>query len=219
MPSERLYQDYVALAGMNSADALQYVVARPYLCGLICSCNTRKVGETPLQPGGRFDFCYNRPIVFYFIGTTCHTSFAFKIRQKINGSWVTVYDGVASHDWFDQGAPADLHTSNWQAQVCGSGPGDPPPSDGPLPFVLLEYVGSPGTRHINFPDQTSASHVGLLTDASSGTYTTGYAVDCPWGSSLGLRLWVSPEMEGIAKYYRISVIPVNDAGSPSGATT
>ncbi|MGH2400607.1 MAG: hypothetical protein ACRDF6_12280, partial [bacterium] len=214
-PGERLYDDYVALTAMSHEQAQQYVLARPYLLGLICTCSQRKVGEIPLQPGGRFDFCYT---TIRWLRAGCHRSFAYKVRQRIQGVWVTVYDGVAANDWFAEGTEADIRTWDWRALVCGSGPGDPPPTDGPVPFVMLEYVGSPGTHHRNFPAQTGLSQLGALA-ANSGTYTTSYAPDCPWGSSLGLRLWVSPEMEPIARYYRLSVVPVNNSGAPAGAVT
>jgi len=217
MPAERLYADYIALTSMSTQQAEQYVLARPYLMGLICTCSMRKVGETPLQPGGRFDFCYLRPRRLTPSGTTCHSTFAFKVRQRIQGSWVTVYDGVASHNWFAAGEPADIRTWYWRALVCGSGPGDSPPSEG-IPFAMVEYIGSPGSRHFNFPTQTGLSRTGALS-ASSGTFTTSYAPDCPWGGSLGIRLWISPEMEPIAKYYRLSVVPIDSSGTPSGSVT
>ncbi|GBC95324.1 hypothetical protein HRbin16_01112 [bacterium HR16] len=217
MPAERLYADYVALTSMSAQQAEQYVLARPYLLGLICTCSMRKVGETPLQPGGRFDFCYLRPRRITLPGVTCHTTFAFKVRQRIQGNWVTVYDGVASHNWFAEGESADIRTWDWRALVCGSGPGDPPPSEG-IPFAMVEYIGSPGSRHFNFPAQTGLSRTGAL-GASSGTFTTSYAPDCPWGGALGIRLWISPEMEPVAKYYRLSVVRVDNSGAPTGAVT
>jgi len=217
-PGERLYDDYLALASMTVPQADEYVRARPYLLGLICFCTQRKVGEVPLQPGGRFDFCYLTSPGLVVPWTWCYRSFAYKVRQRINNAWVTVYDGIASHDWFAEGTPADLRTWDRRALVCGSGPGDRPPTDGVLPFVILEYVGSNSTKHFNFPAQNDVSRVSALA-ANSGTYTTGYAPDCPWGASLGLRLWVHPSMQPVATYYRLSVVPVADTGVPSGAVT
>ena len=217
-PSERLYADYVALSRLSGRAAEEFVLARRYLIGLICTCTQRKVGEVPLQPGGRFDFCYTVPLTLKLFGTECTRSFAFRVRQRIQGSWVTVYDGLAAQDWFDEGETVDLHTSDWRALPCGDGPGDPPLSEDGLPFVILEYIGSQGTHHFNFPTQVAVSQVAALA-SSSGTYATGYAPDCPWGGSLGLRLWVHPDMEPMAEYYRFSVVPVSNGGSPSGAPT
>jgi hypothetical protein len=216
-PSERLYDDYVALVGMPPVQAEEYVRARPYLLNIICFCTQHKVGEVPLQPGGRFDFCYLTTPALVTAGTWCHRSFGYKVRQRIQGQWVTVYDGIAAHDWFAEGTPADLRTGEWRALECGSGPGEGPQGEG-QPFVILEYVGSSTTKHFNFPAQNGISRVGALA-ANSGTYTTGYAPDCPFGSSLGLRLWVHPDMQPIATYYRLSVVPVADTGLPSGGVT
>ncbi len=217
MPAERLYADYVALSSLNLQEAETYVMARPYLLSLICTCSVRKVGETPLQPGGRFDFCYLRPRRVTPSGLHCHTTFAFKVRQRIQGNWVTVYDGLASHTWFAQSESADLRTWDWRALVCGSSPGDSPPGEG-LPFAMVEYIGSPGSRHHNYPAQTALTRTAALS-AGSGTITTSYAPDCPWGGALGIRLWISPEMEPIARYYRLSVVRVDASGAPGGPVT
>ena len=216
-PGERLYEDYLALVRLDGAAAEAYVESHSYLIGHLCHCRTTLVGEVPLQPGGRISFCYRRPRRILSISTYCRRSYAYRIRQKIGGVWVVIYDGIAAHDWFAEGEDADIRTWDWRAQVCGSGPGDPPPNEG-LPFVLLEYVTGAGTHHFNFPAQDGVSHVGALV-GDDGLFTTGYAPDCPWGSGLGLRLWFSPELEPIAKYYRVSVVAVNDAGTPTGSVT
>ena len=83
-------------------------MARPYLTAYICSCTIRKVGQAFIAPGGTFDFCYWRPrcrsviVIVYDVRLPC--------EAKIGGVWVTVYDGVAGHDYFAQGEEADLHT-------------------------------------------------------------------------------------------------------------
>ena len=212
LPPRRLYDDYAQLIGLSPSQQQEYVAARPYLLCLICSCSTRKVGETALQPCGHFEFCYWRPGCLPL--PHCYTSFAYRIKQLIGGVWTVVYDGVAAGDYFPSGASAEVHTYNPRALVCAEGCGDPPPNDGNA-FVMLEYVGSPGTHHFNFPAQNGVSQVGGLLP-SSGAFTTSYAVDCPWGAGLGLRLWVSPELEGTVAYYRIKAVPVADTGIPSG---
>lgn len=216
-PSERLYNVYRTLSTLSQVEAEAYVEKHPFLWGFLCTCTARKVGETPLQPGGRISLCFLRPRGLRPVGTVCHRSFAVRIRQLIQGQWVTVYDGPAAHDWFSEGEEIDVSTWNWRAQVCGSGPGTPPPG-GALPFVLLEYVTGTGSRHFNFPTQNGVSQVAPLA-ANSGLFGTGYASDCPWGGSLGLRLWFSPGLEPIARYYRLTVAPVSDAGTVSGPPT
>jgi hypothetical protein len=212
VPSEDLYQDYLALRALPAEAARLYVLERPYLFPVFCHCSTRKVGQTFIQPGGHFDLCYlqvhRRP------QRHCTTTYAYKIKQLINGVWTVVYDGLAAHQYFSASGSADITTYNPQARVCTDGPGDPPPNEG-LPFVMLEHVGSYGTFHFNFPAQTGLSRVGAL-GLDDGTYTPGYAPDCPWGGGLGLRLWFSPELEPIVKYYRLKVFAVNDAGSAVG---
>lgn len=213
IPPENLHQDYLALRTMPADAARRYVLERPYLFPIFCHCSIRKVGQTPIQPGGHFDFCYLR-LHHHPHHAHCFTTYAYKVKQLINGVLTVVYDGLASHQYFGAGTPANLRSYNPQARVCADGPGDPPPNDG-LPFVMLEHVGSYGSFHFNFPAQTGVSQVGAL-DANDGTYTTSYAPDCPWGGALGLRLWFSPELEPIVKYYRLKVCKVNDDGEAVG---
>lgn len=213
VPSENLHQDYLALRAMPVDAARVYVLERPYLFPIFCHCSVRKVGQTPIQPGGQFDFCYRRVHHHPHHGH-CVTTYAYKIKQLINGVLTVVYDGLAAHQYFGAGGPADIRSYNPQARVCADGPGDPPPNDG-APFVMLEHIGSYGSFHFNFPAQTGVSQVGAL-GTDDGTYTTSYAPDCPWGGGLGLRLWFSPELEPIVKYYRLKAVAVNDAGMPVG---
>lgn len=214
VPSEALHRDYLALRAMPIDAATAYVLERPYLFPFFCHCSVRKVGQTPIQPGGHFDFCYLR-VPQYPAHGYCVTTYAYIVKQLVNGVLTVVYDGLAAHEYFGAGGPAEIRTYNPQARVCADGPGDPPPNDG-VPFVMLEHVGSYGTFHFNFPVQTGVSQVGML-DPDDGTYTTGYAPDCPWGSALGLRLWFSPELESIVAYYRLKVYPVGDDGVPVGS--
>ena len=212
--SERVFQDYQALRRLPRHEVEAYVLARPYLAAYICQCTMRKVGEAFIQPGGTFDFCYWRPRRPHHHRLRCYTTFAYRVKQQIGGVWVTVYDGVAGHDYFAQGEEADLRTSHAQARPCDDGPEPPDPGDG-VPFVMLEHVTGSGTHHYNFPVQTALSQVGALM-ADSGLYDFAGVPDCPWGSGLGLRLWVSPSLEGTVAYYRFKVVAVNAAGVAVG---
>lgn len=214
VPPENLHQDYLALRAMPVDAARQYVLERAYLFPIFCHCSVNKVGQTPIQPGGQFDFCYLRSHHHPHHGH-CHRTYAYKIKQMINGVLTVVYDGLAANQYFAADDPADIRAYNPQARVCADGPGDAPPNDG-VPFVMLEHVGAYGTFHFNFPAQTAVSQVGAL-GTDDGTYTTSYAPDCPWGAGLGLRLWFSPELEPIVAYYRLKVFAVNDFGAPVGA--
>ncbi|MCB1908177.1 MAG: hypothetical protein KDH15_12455 [Rhodocyclaceae bacterium] len=210
IPSQKLYQDYLAMRRLAGDAALRYVGERPYLWPLCCPCSLKKVGQTTLQPGGHFDFCYWRRLS----RGTCRVTHAFRVRQRINGTWVVVYDGVAAHDHFPAGESADLSSFDPRAVVCADGPGDAPPNEG-VPFVMLEHVGRYGSFHFNFPQQADVARMAAL-DHDDGTYATGYAPDCPWGGRLGLRLWFSPELDGTVAYYRLKVVPVDDDGMAAG---
>lgn len=141
-------------------------------------------------------------------------TYAFKVKQSLNGVWTVVYDGVNAGAFFAEDESADLHVFNPKARPCAESPGTPPPNGG-TPFVMLEYVGKQGTHHFNFPAQTAVSQVGALDD-DDGTITFDAVPDRPWGGGLGLRLWVSPELKGVVHYYRFKVVAVNDAGSAVG---
>ncbi|HVK98606.1 MAG TPA: hypothetical protein VM553_02280, partial [Dongiaceae bacterium] len=216
IPPVQLHRDYLTLRSLSSELANSYVLERPYLFPFFCHCSVRKVGQTSLQPGGHFDFCYLHVHHHPHHGHCAYT-YAYRIKQMINGVLTVVYDGVAAHEYFGAGTPANIRTYNPRARVCADGPGDAPPNGG-VPFVMLEHVGAYGSFHFNFPAQTAVSQVGAL-DLNDGTYTTSYAPDCPWGGGLGLRLWFSPELEPIVKYYRLKVFAVSDLGTPVGAPT
>ncbi len=215
VPSEMLFQDYTALRALTADAAQAYVRERAYLYPIFCHCSLRKVGQTFLEPGGRFDLCYWR--VPHPHPGPCVRTYAYKVKQLINGVWTVVYDGVAAHEYFAAGSPAHIHSYSPQARPCGDGPGDPPANGGD-PFVMLEHIGSFGTFHFNFPAQTGVSQVGAL-GLNAGTFTTSDMTDCPWGGALGLRLWFSPELESTVHYYRLKVVAVNDAGMPTGTPT
>jgi hypothetical protein len=209
VPPERLYQAYSDLQRLPNAEAQKYALELDWLYPHFCACSSRKVGETAIQPGGVFDFCYRAGLPPF----GCRLSYAYRVRQLIGGSWVTVYDGIASGAWFGAGEEADIRVTNPRALPCGD-PGDAPPGEG-TPFVMLEHVTGPTTHHFNFAPQTGLSQVPVL-DPDDGLYTTGYAPDCPWGGGLGLRLWLSPELNGTVAYYRLSVVPVDSTGTPTG---
>ena len=218
IPAERVYHDYQALLRTPADQVDAFVDARPYLSAYVCHCRMRKVGETPIGPGGEFDFCYRQPLHLHSVALRCYTTYAYRVKQLIGGSWTVVYDGVAGHDYFAAGETAVLTTSNPAARPCGDGPPPPDTGDG-TPFVMLEHVTGAGTHHFNFPAQTGVSTVGALPAGSSfGLYDFGLP-DCPWATTLGLRLWADQPLDGIVVYYRLKVVPVNAAGAAVGTPT
>jgi hypothetical protein len=210
-PPQRLYEAYQDLTRLPRLEAERYALERPWLFPYFCTCSSRKVGEVAIQPNGEFDFCYRR----FLAPFRCYYTYAYKVRQFIGGMWVTVYDGVAAGAWFADGEEADIRVTNPKALPCGDPNADPPPNDG-TPFVMLEYVTWYETHHFNFPVQTGVSQVGPVT-GNRGLITFGGTPDCPWGATLELRLWASGSLKGTVAYYRMSVMPVNAAGSPVGA--
>lgn len=217
--SERLYEDYQALVTMPRAGAQAFVEARPYLYAYFCHCTMKKVGEVAIQPDGEFDFCYWRPRQFHHVHHHCHTSYAYRVKQLINGVWTVVYNGVAGQDYYGQGERAELVTTSPKARPCGQGPKPPHEGDG-TPFVILQNIGGGSTKHFNFPAQTDVSQVAALAD-NSGLYdyseTESNQKDCPWATTLSFRLWSSPLLKDKVVYYRLKVGKVDGSGQPIGA--
>ena len=212
--SERLFEDYQALVAMPRASAQAFIQARPYLYAYFCHCTMKKVGEVPIQPDGEFDFCYWRPRQFHHVHHHCHSTYAYRVKQLINGVWTVVYDGLAGQDYYGQGERAEIRTTSPKARPCGAGPKPPDDGDG-TPFVILQNVTGGSTNHFNFPTQTDVSRVGPLA-ANSGLYDWGSVDDCPWATTLGLRLWSSPLLKDIVVYYRLKVAKVDASGQPVG---
>lgn len=214
-PPQRLFDDYAALRKLPSvALQLEYVQARPHLHPLLCHCSTRKVGETALQPGGRFDFCFiDFPhLHHHHHHHFCSTVYAYKVKQFINGVWTVVYDGLAAHDYFGAGESAELHSHDKRAIVCDE-PGNQ--GDGTA-YAMLDTVGA--TEHFNFADQTGETQHAAL-DNDDGTVVFGGVAGSPWASALALHLLITPEMKPAAvgaKYYRLKVAPVNALGQITG---
>jgi hypothetical protein len=214
--SERIFEDYKALVAMPRTGAQAFIEARPYLYAYFCHCTMKKVGEVAIQPDGEFDFCYWRPRQFHHLHHHCHTTYAYRVKQLINGVWTTVYDGVAGQDYYGQGERAELTTTSPKARPCAAGPKPPHEGDG-TPFVILQNVTGGGTNHFNFPTQTDVSRVAPLS-ANSGLYnwseTDVSLKDCPWATTLGLRLWSSPLLKDVVVYYRLKVAKVGSTGLP-----
>lgn len=208
--SERLFEDYQALVKMPSSSAQAYIEARPYLYAYFCHCTMKKVGQVAIQPDGEFDFCYWRPREWHYPHHHCTTTFAYKVKQLINGVWTTVYDGVAGQDYYGQGERAEIRTTSPKARPCSAGPKPPHEGDG-TPFVILQNVTGGTTKHFNFPAQNGLSQVGPLA-ANSGLYNFGGVPDCPWASTLSFRLWSSPLLKDKVVYYRLKVARVDNAG-------
>lgn len=232
-PSERLLADYSALTTLPAREAHEYVIARPYLWTLLCTCTTRKIGETAIQPGGTFRFCFERRLWLSRFGVSCTRAYAYKVRQFINGVWRTIYDGLAANDHFSSSDSPTLTSYNPLAVGCGDQPSSPVDPGGDVPYVILQAIGTTDSHLLSSPTQIDSlsnaipganreSQVAALAPNSGlcnpgpllGVAPSGSPRNQPWGATLDLYLWVHPAMEALgAKFYRFSVADVDVTGA------
>jgi hypothetical protein len=208
-------RDLMMLRTLSSQDRVAYLQARPYLW---CSCGApTMVAQGSIRPDGTFDICWEEPIRFFLLN--CYDQYAYKVKQSINGSTVTIYDGVAANAWFAPGDSADLVSYHSQAFSCRNN--DFP---GTGAFCLLQDIGDTGSFNLKTPDATGWDRVaaptyngGLVFPAPSPGAALGQMLDVNWGGSLQLRYHFSEPMKGIgATYYRISFVASDTSGNPTG---
>ena len=135
-------QDLAAIRSLPSTEAAAYIRARPYLWW--CSCGrARKVAQGPIQPDGIFSICW---LEFPRLRRVrCYDQYAYVVKQVINGNTVTIYDGLASNNWFDQTDDAELTSYNPLARVCrDNGARDDA-------YVYLELIGDTEAWHLKTP--------------------------------------------------------------------
>lgn len=203
--------DLEALSILPPAEQVQYISARPYLFHLCCHCDPpQKVGQGYMRPDGTFRICFFefRPRFF------CWNTYAFVVKQVINGTTVTIYDGVATNNWFSDISDVDLVTYHPQAINCR----EPEPSINPNAVFLQDIgltpawrLGKP-THGINpaGPYAPAFTH-GLINPGGTG----GSPANRNLGGTLRLRFFISESLRGTAKYYRLSYVPAtNLAATP-----
>jgi len=215
LPNTQLSQDLQVLQSSSAADAVSYVQSHPSLWRIWCNCSTAKLAETPLNPDGSFQYCYNQYLYFWPI---CWRSFFYKVKQFVGGSWVYIYDGSAAHQYFSADEIANLSTLLGNA--CG-GVQPPPGTD----FVILQQIGSTLSYalHSNYGgvdgannDLTQTGPYSVQTPPASGGLVNGN--NAPWCKNLYFMLYFDPGMEALgAKYYRMSIAPADLHGNPVGA--
>jgi hypothetical protein len=59
----------------------------------------------------------------------CYTTYAYRIKQLINGVLTVVYDGLAAHQYFGAG-DRRISAPTIRKRACALMAGDPPPNDG-----------------------------------------------------------------------------------------
>lgn len=212
-PKLRARQDLQALRSLSAEQVVEYINARPYLICRSYSCGSPvKVAEGTIGPDGRFNICWSEFPRLLVVG--CYEEYAYKVKQKIGPFEITIYNGVATGDWYDYDDEAGLKSYHRWAIACrdNGGPGDP--------FVYLDEIGDTDSSLLNTPDQDSASSV-MTPPANGGVaFPTGGPAgngshDRNWGGTLKLAIMFSESMRTIgAKYYRVSVTEADANGDP-----
>jgi len=211
-------RDVMMLRTLSAEARVEYIRARPYL---FCTCGpSSKVGQGAIRPDGTFDICWEEPIRFFLVN--CYDQYAYVVKQSINGSTVTIYDGVSANAWFGADDTAELVSYHAQAFSCRN---NEFPGEGA--FCLLQDIGDTGSFNLKTPDATGWDRVavptyngGLVFPAASPAAALGQMKDVNWGGGLQLRYHFSEDMKGIgAIYYRISVVASDANGNPTGPRT
>lgn len=212
-------RDLEALRSLPRHQIPTYIEARPYLWH--CSCGpATKVGEGFINPDGTFNVCWEDFI--WLMLPNCHWEYAYVVKQVINGSVVTIYDGLSANIWFDGDDDPTLTSYHPKAASCRNN--DFPGSGA---FCLLQDIGSTGSWQLKTPNATGWNSVGapgyndgLVFPAPNPAAAIGTMLDCNWGGTLPLRYHFSEAMKGVgAKYYRISVRAADSGGNAVGLPT
>lgn len=215
-----LAEDVQALRSLDRFERTAYLEARPYLWQYTICGPVAKVAEGFIQDGGDFHVCW--PEWGRWLPHNCYDQYAYKVRQVINGTWVTIYNGVAAGEWFNQNADANLVSYHSAALACRDRSGGP--------GCYLEEIGTTGAHLLNTPHPNGELSVpGPLAD----TLDWGLAFPGPagpdtnrnWGGDLSLYFHFGDEMKVAnvaggadgAVYYRVSVRRAADDGTPTGA--
>ena len=216
-------QDLHHLQTLGGLEVADYVSERAYLRPFWCHCGAAQlVGEGPVHPDGTFRICWREPLIR--LRPWCHDEYAFVVKQLVNGMTVTIYDGLAAHQWFDSPTGVSLTSYDPRAVVCHDDPF--PTEDGA--FVLLEHIGAARSYRLKTPNQDTWDSVlppadpndGLLDPAVSPAAAKGTYNDANWGGTLALHYHFSELMKSVdARYYRVSAIRADAFGNPTGPRT
>jgi len=215
-------QDVHHLETLSGVEVADYVSERAYLRPFWCHCGAAQlVGQGPIHPDGTFRICWREPLIR--LRPWCHDEYAFVVRQLVNGVTVTIYDGLAAHQWFDSPSGVNLTSYDPRAVVCHD---DPFPTENGA-YVVLEHVGAARSYRLKTPAQDTwdgvqapAYNDGLLDPAASPAAAKGTYLDSNWGGTLALHYHFSESMKTVgARYYRVSAIRADGSGNPTGPRT
>ncbi|MGH2720992.1 MAG: hypothetical protein ACRDJO_05245 [Actinomycetota bacterium] len=187
-----------------------------------CHCGPpQKVGEGFVQDGGAFGVCWAESLTFHL--ADCHEEFAYVVKQPVGGVLVTIYNGVAAHQWFSASDHPTLTSYSTKAVGCKEDTDVP----GAGPFVALEDIGSTPSYLLASPPQTSFASTtppgynsGLLHPVADPAAAVGTLLNRNLGGSVALQYHFTESMHGLdARFFRISVAGANPLGHPDGAWT
>lgn len=208
-------QDLAAIRSLPSAEVADYIRARRYLWW--CSCGRPvKVGQGPIQPDGTFNICW---FDFPRVQTVrCYDQYAYVVKQRIHGIWMTIYNGLAAGAWFDRDDDPVLTSYSPRARVCrDNGPRDDA-------YVYLELIGDTEAWHLKTPDSTGWDRVASpafndgLAFPSDEPAAGSAPYDRNWGGLLKLYFKFSEGLKDVgARYYRLSITAADGSGDPTGS--
>ncbi len=207
--------DLKTLKALPHHEQAAYIQGRPYL---FCSCSTPvHVASGFLRPDGSFDICWDEPLRFML--RNCHDEFAFVIKQSIDDSTVTIYDGIAASQWFEMSEDIELTSYHPGALVCDE-PGTPPPGTTGT-SVMLERIRSTDSLHLNSPLPTQWDRVATASGNDGLAHPAPFSSaieykNVGWAKTLPLRYLFFQDLEPIAKYFRISIVIADATGAPTG---
>lgn len=136
-------KDLYAIKNLPAAEVAKYISVRSYLH---CNCSSpTKVADGFIRPDGEFHICWWERIRLMLLN--CHDEYAFVIKQNIEGSTVTIYDGVASGQWYKYGDHAEIRSYHPDAVTCRE---NDFPGDGA--FALLQDIGYTGSWRLKTPN-------------------------------------------------------------------
>ena len=216
-PNTDLARHVQTLKSVSAEEAIRYIEVNPPLWRFWCECNSYLVGETPVNPDGTFNFCWEQ---FPFLLINCRRSYFYKVKQWNGVSWTYIYDGAAAYQYFNADQFANLQT--FLGESCGQAP--PPPG---TDFAMLQQIGGTSSYllHSNWNgangadvDLTQTGEFGLnAPPANGGLVDFGGYTNAPWAQTLSFLLYFHPGLEALGVfYYRLSIVAADATGNPQG---
>jgi len=204
-------RDYQALKLLKGARLQEYLDLRPYLW---CSCGTgTKVAQGFVGENGQIHVCWKESPRLHL--AECHDEYAFVVKQNIGGNTITIYNGPAANQWFDENDAKHLTSYSIVAVTCRQ---DDFPVDPGTPFVVLQDIGDTESYHLQTPLPDSADSVQTPGTATGQGLLSLGGVDYALGGDLQLRYHFSESMKSVgARYYRVQRATANGSGDPVGS--